>query len=196
MPSDATEDNLGSACSVSHDAIDRATPHVAHGRIAFRVVPDCSQRLLERPSFAALPLQLTALQIRSEQCPWTVIEEMPCRNQVERGIGGTKPSAVEHTNQSAISDEHVERSQVTVTHHVRGDTREVTEVVPQFPDAFDIEQMLTLHKTVLDPLVVIVQVSSPPATFEPATSRIDFAKGVDQVRQVSGEWEALARVCL
>jgi hypothetical protein len=62
---------------ISDDAAQRTAPHDVHGRIGVDVVTDSSQRLLECPRFAALPLQLVALQLSPEHRARAVVEKVP-----------------------------------------------------------------------------------------------------------------------
>jgi len=49
---------------------------------------------------------------------------------------------------------------------------------------------------VLDPIVVTMKVSTTPAVFEPTSSGVDLAEGVNEVRQVTREVDTFTRVCL
>src|ERR1022692_2921396 len=60
--------------SVSHDALQGAPAHQAHGRVALDVIPDRPYRLLKCPRLATFPLEVLALEVASKHLPRAVLK--------------------------------------------------------------------------------------------------------------------------
>ena len=83
-----------------------------------------------------------------------------------------------------------------MAHHVHRGTWEITEGVPERCDPLHIKELFTLSEAVLNPLVVVPQVSATPSAFEATTTCVDFAKSGHELRKLSSERDAVAQVRL
>ena len=83
-----------------------------------------------------------------------------------------------------------------MAHDVHRGTWEITKGVPERCDPVHIEEPVTLSEAVLNPVVVVPQVSAAPTAFEAATTCVDFAKSGHELRKLSSQREAVARARL
>src|SRR6059058_3128851 len=98
---DRAIERTSSASAIADQSVEcAATPSTHHG-VGLRVVPDETHRLLECPCHTATPLELVALQCAPDRLTSDVIQQMPHRDEVERGIGGAEAAAIEHAGQPA-----------------------------------------------------------------------------------------------
>jgi len=111
---------------------------------------------------------------------------MPCRDQVEGGVGGREPAGVQDTDQAAVGGEEVPGGQIAVRHPIGPVLRCRAQAAPQPSQRPDVDEVLTLRQARLDPVVVCAQRAPSTTSGEPATSRRRGPQRRDEHGEVGG----------
>jgi hypothetical protein len=113
---------------------------------------------------------------------------MPGTDQVERGIGCTEASNIEHPNKTPVGDQSVRGDKVAVVHDVGGiAAREIAHLGPDGSKSCDVKQAFAVGQALLHPFVVGAQFAAATVTVVGSPASIDGSDGVDEIAQICGE---------
>src|SRR5665213_1104788 len=103
---------------VRHDPIERALAHPTHRRIALDVVPNCTNRLLEGPRLAALPLEVVVAEVITKRSSRAGLEHVPRTDEVKCWISRAQAADIQDPDETAFEYEQISGNQIAVCHHV------------------------------------------------------------------------------
>lgn len=134
------------ASGLLQESSQGAATKATHGWIRFGVVPDEPHRLLERPRHAPRPPELATAQGPLQLLTWSQVEQMPCRNEIQRGIGWAESAPVEYADEppSHTSTFPGSRSPGDMTSTPR--LGEPPQLAPQQSESNHVEQLFASWK--------------------------------------------------
>jgi len=93
-PGSATSSSLRQFILRVQQPSERGHAHRKHRWIGVPVVPSGPERLLEGPRTRSLPFEVVACERVAEHCPRALVEQVPCRDGVECGVGRPEATGV------------------------------------------------------------------------------------------------------
>ncbi len=88
------------------------------------------------------------------------IEKMPGCDKVQRRIGGSEATVIEHTDQMSVARKEVSRNEIAMAHYVSTTGWQCAQLLPFPAKARYIQQVFAVPETGLDPLIMIRQIAA------------------------------------
>jgi len=169
------------------EAVKSGPSHLRHRLVGGAVVPVRPDGLLERPGCAAFPLQAVAVQAGSDLIPCRLGEEVPGDDEVEGGISGLEASRIQKARKVTVGDEQVGGDQVAVAHDVGVFSGQLPESGPHRPQYVGVEQAVAARDALVDPLVVVEELTASSRSVEPSTTGVPGSQVMHHVGQLERE---------
>jgi len=91
---------------------------------------------------AAPPFKGVSVQGLAENSPAITVEQMPPGDKIERWIGRTESTRIEHANQTLAIHQQIRWNEVSLAHHFVTEGWQVIHGSPDIAQACDIKEMV------------------------------------------------------